>query len=96
MNIRHDAHYLQEEKKIMSIMLIMSMFSGFVAKFDMRLAELEFGDVGWGAGHQAKTRLRLGEGYDISDGIALHEEHHDAVKTEGDASMRRCAICERL
>ena len=74
----------------------MSMLSCIAAKFDMRLAELEFGDVGWGAGHQAKARLCLGEGYDISDGITLHEEHHDAVKTEGDASMRRGAICERL
>src|SRR5690625_2833595 len=38
----------------------------------------------------------LGEGDDLADGVRVHQQCHDPVPTERDATMRWCSVGERI
>ena len=44
--------------------------------------------------HHVRSALRLGERDDVADRAALRHEHDEAIETESDAAVRRCAVLE--
>jgi hypothetical protein len=67
-----------------------------LAKPDVQLAQLALGDGARRFHHHVLPALRLGERDHVADLVdSCHQRDH-AVETEGDASVRGCAVGERI
>ena len=55
-----------------------------------------FGDRGRGVRHQVGAARGLGEGDDFADGGFPGQDHHQAIEAQGDSTVRRRAVFERV
>src|SRR5215469_14884890 len=63
---------------------------------DRELPELAGIDLGRRATHRIEGLLRLGECHHVAERLGPANHHGDAIHTEGDPSMRRGTIGERV
>src|SRR5258707_414871 len=66
------------------------------ARADMQLAQLLLFDRRRSMGEQVLRALRLGKGDHVADRLGAGHHGDDAIETEGDASVRRRAVLQRL
>src|SRR5712675_2259657 len=66
------------------------------AKADMRLAQLLLVDRRRSVREQVLRALGLGKGDHVADGFRAGHHRDDAIEAEGDASVRRRAVLQRL
>src|SRR5712691_11346984 len=66
------------------------------AKTDMQLAQLLLVDRRRSVREQVLRALGFGKGDHVADGFRAGHHCDDAVQAEGDASVRRCAVLQRL
>src|SRR5258706_11183386 len=66
------------------------------ANADMQLAQLLLVDRRRSMGEQVLRALRLGKGDHVADRLGAGHHGDDAIETEGDASVRRRAVLQRL
>ena len=59
---------------------------------DVEVAQLSFRNGTRALRHEVLPFLRLGEGYDFADALALGADGHEPVQSQGDAAVRRRSV----
>src|SRR3546814_18226154 len=62
----------------------------------MELSRWVFGYFTRGMRDQTRRTLRLGEGNHVTNGFCTRHQRDEAVKTESQDAMRRCAVLQRF
>ena len=75
---------------------IAAALSAVCFRAERKLCKLLGIDKGGGLGHGTGGILQFRKGYDIAQGRSAAQQHGKAVKSEGEAAVRRCAVIKGI